>query len=98
MKVVRPYHPSRAAFFVTLVSVLFGLLGAGVFAAPPRPNIVLLMADDQGWGETGYNGHPYLQTPVLDEMARTGLRFDRVYSASPVCSPTFVRKPVSFFP
>jgi arylsulfatase A-like enzyme len=53
-----------------------------------RPNIVLMMSDDQGWGETSYNGHPYLKTPVLDEMASTGLRFDRFYAASPVCSPT----------
>lgn len=56
--------------------------------ADQRPNVVLMMADDQGWGETGYNGHPQLQTPVLDEMARTGLRLDRFYAASPVCSPT----------
>ncbi|WP_373522811.1 sulfatase-like hydrolase/transferase [Aquiflexum sp.] len=48
------------------------------------PNIILLMGDDQGWDEVGYNGHPYLQTPVLDEMAATGLRMDRFYSASPV--------------
>ena len=54
----------------------------------PRPNIVLMMADDQGWGETGYNGHPHVKTPVLDEMARTALRLDRFYAASPVCSPT----------
>ena len=53
-----------------------------------RPNIVLLMGDDHGWEETGYNGHPYVQTPVLDEMAAQGLRFDHFYSASPVCSPT----------
>jgi arylsulfatase A-like enzyme len=52
------------------------------------PNIILLMGDDHGWDEVGYNGHPYLQTPVLDEMAKTGLRMDRFYSASPVCSPT----------
>ena len=52
------------------------------------PNIVLLMSDDQGWGETSYNGHPYLKTPVLDEMASSGLRLDRFYAASPVCSPT----------
>ena len=57
-------------------------------AGPARPNIVLMMADDQGWGETSYNGHPYVRTPVLDEMARTGLRLDRFYAASPVCSPT----------
>ncbi len=57
-------------------------------AAAQRPNIVLVLADDQGWGETGYNGHPYLKTPVLDEMAATGLRFDRFYAAAPNCSPT----------
>jgi arylsulfatase A-like enzyme len=53
-----------------------------------RPNIILLMGDDHGWDETGYNGHPHLQTPVLDEMAATGLRLDRFYSAHPSCSPT----------
>jgi arylsulfatase A-like enzyme len=52
------------------------------------PNIILLMGDDHGWDETGYNGHPYLHTPVLDEMATQGLRMDRFYSASPTCSPT----------
>lgn len=52
------------------------------------PNIVLLMGDDHGWNETGYNGHPFVKTPVLDEMAAGGLRFDRFYSAHPNCSPT----------
>ena len=53
-----------------------------------RPNFILCMGDDHGWEETGYNGHPYLQTPVLDEMAATGLRLDRFYSGHPSCSPT----------
>lgn len=56
--------------------------------APQRPNIILLMGDDHGWEETGYNGHPYIQTPVLDAMAASGLRMDRFYSAHPSCSPT----------
>src|SRR5512132_1243988 len=59
-------------------------------AAADRPNIVLLMGDDHGWDETGYNGHPYLKTPVLDEMAAQGLRLDRFYAAAPNCSPTRV--------
>ena len=46
------------------------------------------MGDDHGWHETGYNGHRYVETPVLDEMAASGLRLDRFYSAAPVCSPT----------
>lgn len=54
----------------------------------PRPNIVLVMADDQGWGQTGYYNHPKLKTPHLDAMAKAGLRFDRFYAAGPVCSPT----------
>ena len=56
--------------------------------ADERPNFILCMADDQGWGDTGYNGHPLLKTPVMDEMAQTGLRFDRFYAAAAVCSPT----------
>ena len=43
------------------------------------PNIVLCMGDDHGWEETGYNGNPQLRTPVLDEMAATGLRLDHFF-------------------
>ncbi len=53
-----------------------------------KPNIILCMADDQGWGDVGYTGHPVLKTPNLDAMAAAGLRFDRFYAAAPVCSPT----------
>ncbi len=52
------------------------------------PNIILLMADDQGWGDTAYNGHPHLRTPNLDSMAANGAVFERFYAASAVCSPT----------
>jgi arylsulfatase A-like enzyme len=57
-------------------------------AAAPRPNVVLVMTDDQGWGQTGYYKHPVLKTPNLDAMAANGLRFDRFYAGAPVCSPT----------
>jgi arylsulfatase A-like enzyme len=46
------------------------------------------MGDDHAWDEVAYNGHPHLKTPVLDEMAASGLRFDNFYSAHPSCSPT----------
>lgn len=52
------------------------------------PNIILLMGDDHGFDEVSYYGHPYVKTPVLDEMADQGLRFDRFYAAHPTCSPT----------
>lgn len=56
--------------------------------ADEKPNVVLVMTDDQGWGETGYYNHPVLKTPNLDKMAANGLRFDRFYAGAPNCSPT----------
>jgi hypothetical protein len=46
------------------------------------------MADDQGWGDMAYNGHPQVKTPNFDAMAREGVRFDQFHAAAPVCSPT----------
>ena len=53
-----------------------------------KPNIILVMTDDQGWGQTGYMNHPVLKTPNLDQMAKNGLCFKRFYAGGPVCSPT----------
>ena len=53
-----------------------------------KTNFVLVMTDDQGWGQTGYYNHPVLKTPNLDKMASCGLRLDRFYAGGPVCSPT----------
>ena len=67
------------------------LMLCGVAAAIPaaeKPNFVLVMADDQGWGDMAYYGHPVLKTPNFDAMAGDALRFDRFYAAAPVCSPT----------
>ena len=71
-----------------LAAMLLLLVPCGPTTEAQRPNVVLAMADDQGWGDMAYNGHPTLKTPVFDEMARSGLRFDHFYAAAPVCSPT----------
>ncbi|MEM7231855.1 MAG: sulfatase-like hydrolase/transferase, partial [Planctomycetota bacterium] len=70
------------------LALLLALCASCLFAAPPKTNVVLIMSDDQGWGDTSYNGHPHLKTPHLDAMSREGIRFDRWYAAAPVCSPT----------
>jgi len=57
-------------------------------AAEKRPNILLVMADDHGFGDTGFTGHPFVKTPNLDAMARVGVVFNRFYASAPVCSPT----------
>ncbi len=56
--------------------------------SPARPNVILMMADDQGWGDTSYNGHPELKTPQLDKLAAAGLRLDHFYTGHFNCSPT----------
>ena len=81
--------PTLARPVMYLAFAICILLSSRGHAAPDsRPNIILLMGDDHGWEETGYNGHPVLKTPTLDKMAASGLRMDRFYSAHPSCSPT----------
>mgnify|MGYP006287065557 FL=1 len=52
------------------------------------PNIILMMADDLGYGDVGFNGNENIITPHLDEMAASGMVFDHFYAAAPLCSPT----------
>ncbi len=69
-------------------TVVICLSAVTAVPAAEKPNIVLVMADDQGWGDMAYNGHPVLKTPNFDSAAAEALRFDRFYAAAPVCSPT----------
>ena len=78
-----------------LARLLAGLLlataaaasGAEVRAEDP-PNIVLINADDLGYGDLGVYGHHTIETPHLDRLAREGMRFTNFYAASPLCSPS----------
>ena len=72
----------RVLFFLPLLIATLSASGA------TPPNIIFVMADDMGWGQTGYRNHPVLKTPNLDAMAANGLRFERFYAGGPVCSPT----------
>jgi arylsulfatase A-like enzyme len=71
--------------FILTVSIC---ILAGTASAEQRPNIVLVMADDHGYGDTGFTGHPFVKTPHLDAMAKVGVVFNRFYASAPVCSPT----------
>jgi len=71
-----------------LLSFALPTLATAAERTATKPNFVLCMADDQGWGDMAYNGHPALKTPTFDQMSREGLRFDRFYAGAPVCSPT----------
>lgn len=73
--------------YITIVMAILSLC-IQVSAESTRPNVILIMTDDQGYGQAGYYNHPVLKTPSLDAMAENGLRFDRFYAGAPVCSPT----------
>ncbi|RDC64512.1 sulfatase [Adhaeribacter pallidiroseus] len=56
--------------------------------AAKQPNIILILADDLGYGELGCYGNTFNQTPNLDKLAAGGMRFTQAYAAAPVCTPT----------
>ena len=66
---------------------LLALLLAITATAADRPNVVVLLADDAGWGDYSFNGNHQLSTPHIDSIAQQGAHFDRFY-VEPVCSPT----------
>ena len=66
--------------------IIIGLLASTVSIAQ-KPNIILIMADDLGYGDVGYN-NPIIKTPSIDKMAKEGVQFNRFYVSVPVCSPT----------
>lgn len=75
----------------TAMLVPLWLLGAESHSsssgAPAKPNVLLILTDDQGYGDVGFNGNPLVKTPALDQLALESFVFDRFY-AYPVCSPT----------
>lgn len=71
---------------VTAIFVLTGIV-SGFAQEKTHPNVILIMADDQGYGDLGITGNPHVKTPVIDNFARKNIRFDNFY-VSPVCAPT----------
>ncbi len=62
-------------------------VAATLAATAPRPNVILILADDLGYGDLGCNGSTTLRTPHIDRLAADGVRFTDHYTGSPVCSP-----------
>ncbi len=74
----------RRWWFVVLT---MALTAAQLQAAATRPNVLVILSDDQGWGDLSLNGNTNLSTPQIDSLARDGALFERFY-VCPVCSPT----------
>jgi arylsulfatase A-like enzyme len=63
-----------------------------------RPNVVLIISDDQAWTDYGFMGHPVIQTPHLDKLAENSLVFERGYVAAPLCRPSLASMVTGLFP
>ncbi len=90
-------RPVNRRQFLAFSGAAFGaaaVMTAGPWAPPARaaeprrrPNVVVVLADDLGYGELGSYGQQKIQTPVLDRMAREGVRYTDAYAGGPVCAP-----------
>jgi len=80
------------AVFVSAVIGMAGGMGNALAAEQSgnplnKPNVVIILADDLGYGDLGVYGHPIVKTPNIDKLAQEGVRFSQYYAPAPLCSP-----------
>lgn len=83
---------ARARVGPGVLSLVIGMAGcAGPIPAPQPsrpPNFVFVLVDDMRWDEMGASGHPFIETPNMDRLAREGMRFTNAFATTPLCSPS----------
>ena len=80
-------RPAARRVFVAVAAIV-SLLPAALRAADRPPNVIFFLVDDLGWRDLGCFGSSFYDTPHVDGLARSGMRFTNAYAACPVCSPT----------
>jgi len=81
--------PSRRTLLMgALAGMALPVAAPAAAALPARPNFVVIVADDLGWGEIGSQGQRLIATPHLDRLAAEGVRFEAAYSGAPLCAPS----------
>ncbi|MEO1588352.1 MAG: arylsulfatase [Bacteroidota bacterium] len=81
------WNPTCVLFFLLLAATLLQCHSPEGYSSNKPPNVVIIMADDQGWGDLSFNENPIVSTPNIDSLARNGAIFDHFYVEA-VCSPT----------
>ena len=77
--------------YFALIFLLLSILSVlSVQATPARPNIIIILADDLGYGDLSIQGHPLIRTPTIDRLAREGQRWTSFYASAPICNPSRV--------
>lgn len=85
------FHMRIRAILRWMILLAVSTSGMGIVlqgASRPRPNVIIILADDLGYGDLACYGHPSIRTPHLDRMAMEGTRFTAFYSAAEVCTPS----------
>src|SRR5689334_13900164 len=85
---MKPKSLSGCVLFWLVLWSLMALRVAALAASGPLPNIIIILADDMGYGDLGCYGHPSIRTPNLDRMATEGLRFTDFYAGACLCTPS----------
>ena len=85
---MKAYQRLLAALALLAGALLAGNATRAHAAAPPKLNVVLILADDFGWTDLSCYGSTYYESPNIDKLAREGVKFTQAYSACTVCSPS----------
>ncbi|WP_268036199.1 sulfatase family protein [Algoriphagus sp. PAP.12] len=81
-----------------LLIVFLGVAYSSAFAQSEKPNIIYIISDDQGWTDFGFMGHPQIETPNIDRLAKESLTFTRGYVTAPLCSPSLATLITGLYP
>lgn len=81
-----------------ITCILFSVHLSGQNTNAETPNIIFILSDDQAWTDYSFMGHPHIQTPNIDQLARESLTFTRGYTTAPVCSPSLASIITGLYP
>jgi len=87
---------NNVPYYLCCLGLLLGFHATTAAAAPP--NVVMIIGDDQAWGDFGFMGHPVIQTPSLDRLASQSLLFTRGYVPSSLCRPSLATLVTGLYP
>jgi arylsulfatase A-like enzyme len=83
---------------ILLLAAVLAWMAPARASAADRPNIIVILSDDQGWTDYGFMGHPSIKTPRLDRLAERSVVFERGYVAAPLCRPSLASMVTGRYP
>ena len=88
----------RHTIILLVIAVFIGLTSCNNNEPDSRPNIILILSDDQSWTDYSFMGHEHIETPRIDQLAAEGLTFTRGYTTAPLCRPALASIITGLYP